>query len=197
MPKGDRDILKADPEDGTTPVANLLLEGLAIAKLTSRERAAMLFLIRRTYGWSINGNRLKEDVIPLATWVKVLQVGDTSRASKILTDLENKKLIHRKLLGPGKSYSYSINTTLASWDNCLNMQLLSDIATLALPKRTRVALSQNATPIATNLATVKEKEINNKESNIYPNNNKNKQRKIIEDDPDKFIKGKYGHMVMR
>ncbi|MFC2011189.1 replication protein [Chloroflexota bacterium] len=56
MPKGDRKILKADPEDGTTPVANLLLEALVIAKLTSKERAACLFLIRRTYGWQINGS---------------------------------------------------------------------------------------------------------------------------------------------
>ena len=32
MPKGDKEKLKADPEDGTTPVANLLLEALISAK---------------------------------------------------------------------------------------------------------------------------------------------------------------------
>ncbi len=33
MPKGDKYKLKADPEDGTTPIANLFLEAVAIAKL--------------------------------------------------------------------------------------------------------------------------------------------------------------------
>lgn len=74
MPKGDRAMLKADPEDGTTPVANLLLEALVVARLTSKERAALLFLIRRTYGWYIGGARLKSDIIPLTTWAKVLQI---------------------------------------------------------------------------------------------------------------------------
>jgi len=38
MPKGDRQELKADPEDGTTPISNLLLEALAIAKLSGKEK---------------------------------------------------------------------------------------------------------------------------------------------------------------
>jgi hypothetical protein len=45
MTKGDRAILKADPDDGTTPIANLLLEALVVAKLTSKERASVLLLI--------------------------------------------------------------------------------------------------------------------------------------------------------
>ena len=51
MSKGDREILKADPEDGTTPIANLLLEAIAIAKLTGREKGILLLLCRKTYGW--------------------------------------------------------------------------------------------------------------------------------------------------
>lgn len=166
MPKGDREIGKADPEDGTTPIANLLLEALIIANLTSKERAAILFLIRRTYGWLINGKRLKEDAIDLTTWAKILQVKDNTRASKILSTLEDKGAIKRELIGPGKGYIYTINTTVANWNNCLNQQLLSEMATLALPKRTRVVLSQKTTPSATKLASEKEKikEILNKEN---------------------------------
>lgn len=54
MPKGDREKLKADPEDGTTPIAHLLLEAFSIANLTKKELQAVLFLMRRTYGWLIN-----------------------------------------------------------------------------------------------------------------------------------------------
>ena len=36
MPKGDRERLKADPDDGTTPIANLLLEAAIMAKVTSK-----------------------------------------------------------------------------------------------------------------------------------------------------------------
>ncbi len=46
MPKGDKAILKADPDDGTTPVSNLLLEALAIAKLSGMEKGALAYLWR-------------------------------------------------------------------------------------------------------------------------------------------------------
>lgn len=178
MPKGDREILKADPEDGTTPVANLLLEALIVAQLTSKERAAALFLIRRTYGWQINGNRLKSDVIPLADWAKVLSVKDNCRASRILTSMEKKGLIIRRSLGPGKSYVYSINTSIANWNNCINKQGLSQMTTLVLPKMTRVVLSQMTTPSDTILASEKEKvnKILNKE---YQNIDKQQEPTLI------------------
>ena len=195
MPKGDREILKADPEDGTTPIANLLLEALIVANLTSKERAAVLFIIRRTYGWHINGNRSKADVIPLKTWVKVLQVKDTTRTSRILSGLEKKQVIQRESLGPGKSYVYTINTTVANWDNCLNVQLLSEMTTLALPQMTRVVLSQKTTPNVANSALLKEILNKSKGNNTYPYKYRNKR--ICSDDPDKYIKGKYGHMVKR
>ena len=38
MPKGDRDILKADLEDGYTPIANLILEALALAKMSGVQK---------------------------------------------------------------------------------------------------------------------------------------------------------------
>ena len=156
MPKGDKDILKADPEDGTTPIANLLLEALAIAKLTGKEKGAVLYLWRVTYGWQVNGERLKERDISLSTWSKVFQA-DEAKASKILSGLAAKGILLRRSLGPGKSYSYSMNTRVAEWDKgCLNRQGLSNIARQGLPKPTRVALPKKAVPTATELGSSKE-----------------------------------------
>jgi len=38
--KGDREILKADTDDGYTTVANLLLEALAMAKMTGVQKVS-------------------------------------------------------------------------------------------------------------------------------------------------------------
>ena len=48
MPKGDRLKLKADPEDGTTPISNLLLEAVAMTKLPGLQTRAILYLWRKT-----------------------------------------------------------------------------------------------------------------------------------------------------
>lgn len=268
MPKGDQDILKADPEDGTTPIANLLLEALAIAKLTGKEKGAVLYLWRVTYGWLVNGKRLKEREISLSTWSKVFQT-DEAKASKILSGLANKNILLRNYLGPGKSYSYSMNTRVADWDKgCLNRQGLSEIARQGLSKTTRVALSKTTIPPATKLVSPKEsikkvlkkgssstdittkkelnlademteiatlyeaeigkitpfvaQELNEAMQNYLPAWIKNaikeavKQNKrkwnyikgilrnwkdnpgaIRNDDPNKYVRGKYGHMVRR
>lgn len=155
MPKGDREILKADPEDGTTPIANLLLEAIAIAKLTGKEKGAILFLCRRTYGWGCGLNRLKEAEIPLGAWANILHA-DTSKASTIISGLVKKQIFKREFAGPGMGYTYSINTRVAEWGNgCLNRQLLSDLARQPLPKKAREQLSKTTTPLATSLATPK------------------------------------------
>ena len=60
MAKGDREILKADLDDGYTPLANLILEALAMAKMSGVQKGLCMFLFRRTYGWGI-----KEDEITL------------------------------------------------------------------------------------------------------------------------------------
>lgn len=155
MPKGDRGILKADPEDGTTPIANLLLEAVAIAKLTGKEKGAILFLCRRTYGWGVGLNRLKEAQIPLSSWASILN-GDISKASTVLSGLVKKQIFKREFAGPGRGYTYSLNTRVAEWGNgCLNRQLLSELGRQQLPKTTRQQLLKMTTPVATNLATGK------------------------------------------
>lgn len=175
MPKGDKEILKADPEDGTTPIANLLLEALAVAKLTGKEKGAVLYLWRVTYGWCIAGTRLKEQVVPLRRWAEVLGT-DKSKASTILTGLVRKNVLERKLLGAGKGYSYSMNTRVAEWDNsCLNRERLSEIAKQPFPKKATVPLPKTTTPTDTELASGKETIKKYKESNIDKDRDKAKE----------------------
>jgi len=167
MPKGDREILKADPEDGTTPIANLLLEALIVARLTSKERAAILFLVRRTYGWQVNGVRLKEAKIPFSEWKLALST-DAAHTSTLLAGLETKCIIKRRYVGPtgtDRGYYYSINTMVAEWSNsCLNQQLLREMAIIKLPRTERKVLPKTVTSLATNShALNKDKEILNKD----------------------------------
>jgi phage replication O-like protein O len=175
MPKGDRQELKADPEDGTTPISNLLLEALAIAKLSGKEKGAVLYLWRVTYGWQVEGARLKEQEIPLRTWGLVLQTSE-GQASRILSALIEKRVVTRVFLGAGKGYSYSMNTRVAQWHKgCGISQGLLEMTTL-LPQSgktnvksggcqkaqppsssTRQPPAESATPVASNLASFKER----------------------------------------
>ena len=165
MPKGDREILKADPEDGTTPIANLLLEALAIARLSGKEKGIILYLWRRTYGWEKDGKRLKEKTISLSEFGKVCD-SDTATVSKLLSGLVKRNILKRKFAGPGKGYSYSMNTRVGEWDKgCINHQLLKELSTQGLSKSSIQQLSKNTTPPDTNSRLLnKDKEILKKES---------------------------------
>jgi len=167
MPQGDKEILKADPEDGTTPIANLLLEALAVAKLTGKEKGVLLYLWRATYGWCKAGARLKEREIPLSKWARVLQV-DESKASQILSRLVGKQIITRKYLGAGKSYVYSTNTRVAEWDkSCQIQQGLLEMNREVLPKTAREDLSKTTIVPDTKIAMPKEIIKENTKKNIY------------------------------
>lgn len=156
MPKGDIKQLKADPEDGTTPIANLLLEALALSTLSGREKSVVLYLWRMTYGWSVNGERLKERAIPLERWALVTG-GDKSYASAILSGLVSNKVIFRTFQGAGQGYVYSMNTRVGEWQNCgVNAEQLSNCRTEQLSKHGTVGLSKHGTPPATDLLSPKE-----------------------------------------
>jgi phage replication O-like protein O len=155
MPKGDKYILKADPEDGTTPISNLLLEAVAMAKLSGLQKGAILYLWRQTYGWQSRGSRLKERKIPLSAWVRALNA-TKARVSEALNGLVAKNIFRRVQAGNWQGYTYSMNTDVSKWDhNCIDTELLSKTATVAqngtVPKRETVAqkgdgtVSQNGT----------------------------------------------------
>lgn len=129
MPKGDRFKLKADPEDGTTPIANLLLEAVAMAKISGLQKGAILYLWRKTYGWSdANGQRLKESKIPLAEWARALDSA-TPRCSSALSELEEKGILKRRMADAWGGYFYSINTDITEWNShSVNLTKLSESA---------------------------------------------------------------------
>jgi phage replication O-like protein O len=183
VPKGDRAIGKADPLDGTTPVANLLLEALAMAHLSGAEKGAVLFLWRRTYGWQDGNKRKTEDEISLPEWAAALDT-NVRYAAKVLNGLVGKRVIQRTDLGKGKGYRYSMNTRVDQWDkSCLNGQELSERYSQGLSKKYRPLMSEKAIPIDTNLAMAKEsinKEI--KERNQAPKRSPdplNRLRKLV------------------
>jgi len=130
MPKGDRFKLKADPEDGTTPIANLLLEAVAMAKISGLQKGAILYLWRRTYGWADGDKRVKERKIALSEWLHALD-STKARVSSALSDLEGKNIIKRRTTDQWGGYYYSINTNVASWNSdCINLARLSEMITV-------------------------------------------------------------------
>ncbi len=135
MPKGDRLKLKADPEDGTTPVANLLLEAVAMSHISGLQKGAIIFLWRKTYGWQgKDGKRLKEAKITLGEWMKSLD-RDKSRISKALIELEDMNIIRRRVIDIWNGYYYSLNTDISSWNSeSINLAKLSEtVGVLQLP----------------------------------------------------------------
>jgi len=110
MPKGDREIFKADCEDGYTRIANLLLEALALARLNGVQKGICLFLFRRTYGW----NR-SQDAISLEEFAEAC---GSSRPyiSRQLNELIRKNIICRLAYQPGKKSVYAFVTCIAAWD---------------------------------------------------------------------------------
>ena len=115
MPKGDRDILKADPEDGTTPISNLLLEAVATVPLSGIEKGAVLALWRQTYGWTNGGGgRHTEAKLAANDWGRMLNTHPTY-ANKVVRGLVQKSVFLSTDLGKGKGYIYSINTRVNQW----------------------------------------------------------------------------------
>lgn len=129
MPKGDKDVLKADLEDGYTPIANLILEVLAMARMSGVQKGICLFLFRRTYGWGI-----KEDEISLKEFAEAVD-SSSSYVSKQLKQLIKWNVIVRTSYNPGKTPTYTFNTRVADWDKgCVNIQGLNKCAIQGLYK---------------------------------------------------------------
>ncbi|MHB1418714.1 MAG: replication protein [Bacillota bacterium] len=143
MPKGDREKLKADIEDGTTPMAHLLLEALAMAKLNGTQKGLILFLARRTYGWTKDRDtkeKFKEDTITLSEWADACDI-DEPYASRMIRDLIKMRVIVQKGGGNGKAGTYSLNTKVDDWDEgCINIQGLYERTKVGLYIHTKVRL---------------------------------------------------------
>jgi len=168
VPRGDRERLKADCEDGFTKIANLILEAMALSKLNGTQKGICLFLWRRTYGWNHS-----EDAVSLAEFAAACGTTKTY-VSRQVTDLINKNIIRRVSYQPGKTPVYTFETSVADWDqSCLEPQALSknikqglyECATDELPKKIThntpqiPAVSVKSKPLKTIRKTVKKQEI--------------------------------------
>jgi phage replication O-like protein O len=139
MPQGDRNILKADIEDGYGKVANLLIEALAYSKLNGVQKGICLFIVRRTYSWG-----KKDDEIPLKDIAHACNTSE-SYISKQLTRLIDWNVVSRTNYQPGKTPTYSINTRVVQWyKGCIDVQGLNECARKGLYKCTREGLHKCA-----------------------------------------------------
>ncbi len=175
MPKGDRLKLKADPEDGTTPISNLLLEAVAMARISGLQKGAIIYLIRCTYGWvGKDGKREKEAKITLGDWVKALDK-NKSRISKALGELCDMNILTRRVADVWGGYYYKLNTDISKWNsNSINLSKLAEVVTVAhLP-----TVSENATVDINNNSSHKQQQLvktttvdNNKDATVGENDN--------------------------
>jgi len=140
MPRGDREIFKADCDDGFTRIANLILEALALVKLNATQIGICLFLLRRTYGWNRG-----EDAISLGDFAAAC---GTSKPyiSRQLADLLQKNIIRRLFYAPGKTPVYAFASSIAAWnDACIDLQALSDNAEQGIYECSLEGLSDQTT----------------------------------------------------
>ncbi|SDX90249.1 replication protein [Tepidimicrobium xylanilyticum] len=119
----DKEVLKAELEDGYGRIANLLLEALSMFKLNGKQMSICLFIMRRTYSWG-----KKSDEITLKEFASACDSSETYM-SKQLKQLIDWKVVKRKNYSPGKVPEYEINTRVEEWDKgCINVQgLLKNI----------------------------------------------------------------------
>lgn len=98
-------------EDGFTPVANPIMEALARTQLSGYEWRVLLFLLRKTYGWS-----KKSDDIPLSQFVD----GTGIRKKHIInaiTRLVQKRIIFKSgtEIRTRKAGTYEFNKHFGEW----------------------------------------------------------------------------------
>lgn len=99
-------------ENGFTPIANELMEVLASSKFTTREYKCLLFLLRKTYGYS-----KLEDAISLSQWVKGTGLYKID-VSRTLQRLAARSVIVATTSGSGRGAKtvYRFNKHYKQWD---------------------------------------------------------------------------------
>jgi phage replication O-like protein O len=178
MPKGDRDVLKADIEDGYGKIANLLMEALIISKMNGVQKSICLFIIRRTYFWGI-----KYDQITLNEFAEACDSSKTYISTQLNLLIE-KGVVLRKNYRPGKTPLYGINTRVTEWDKgFVNTKQLYEYITkglykcetLVLRKCERVHTDQ---PIETSIGLGEPKDIFKDSTTTITINDEQQEEKI-------------------
>lgn len=98
-------------EDGFTPVANPIMEALARTQLSGYEWRVLLFLLRKTYGWS-----KRSDVISLSQFVDGTGL-DRRHVARTIKSLVRKRIVavDSAKLGTSKMSTYTFNKHFGEW----------------------------------------------------------------------------------
>lgn len=94
-------------EEGFTPIANSIMEALARTQLSGYEWRVLLFLLRKTYGWS-----KKSDIISLGQFVDGTGL-DRRHVARTLKHLIEKRMCAK--LGTSKVSTYTFNKHFGEW----------------------------------------------------------------------------------
>jgi len=178
-------------ENGYTRLANELLDNIVRMPLTPYEFKVILFVIRKTDGYQKKMNNITNSQIVKGTGIY------KSNVSRTISKLLNRRMLIRigKLIGVQKDYELwlpklsqqiTIDTKVISQDNNDNNQLPGQMTKVISADNKKLSKQITKVISADNYTrSLKKKESINKRI-IY--------RSI---DPDKYIKGKHGHLVRR
>lgn len=102
-------------EDGHYfPIHNAIMETLAVARFTATEFRALMFLLRKTYGY-----QKKEDAISLTQWAEGTN-SDKGQIANVLAGLVRKQVIYCKLSDHArKGHTWGFNKYFEQWDAAL------------------------------------------------------------------------------
>ncbi len=96
-------------EDGYTRVANALLEALAGARLSGRELAVALAVVRLTYGYAKKADRISASQLASVTGIPARKIGE------LLKSLEAKSILVVERKGSGRIPTIQIDKRIAGW----------------------------------------------------------------------------------
>lgn len=118
MPKGDYQQLKADIEDGTVPIAHLLLEACSMAKLNGVAKGLVMFIWRRTYGWVDEGKRKhKDDRITLAEFAQATGSAKTYVSTQLKLLVKSGVILESVDPDNARYKRYGMNTEISEWSS--------------------------------------------------------------------------------
>ena len=189
-------------ENGHTRIANELLEALARIHLSQYESQIIFFILRKTYGFQKKMDRLTTSQIVEGTGIL------KSNVTRTVKQLTNRRITIKvgQLIGIQKDYELwlprlSLQITSISkvipTDNYNDTEPLSEQITKEASQEI-TGVSQEITKVISPLVTQKKKETIQKKPYKRNNDiNRPKRRVYAPPDPDKYIKGRYGHLVRR
>ena len=167
-------------EDGHTRIANEILDNMARIYLPPNQWQVLVVVIRRTYGF-----QKKVD------WIANCQIVEAtglvkSTVSRALHRLEERGLITRN----GKNIGFQKDWEQWKVSNAANCEKLAIRKQKLADRKPELAILP--TKVSSPRVTQKKKENIQKK---YYKRNRDAQKNVI--DPNKFIQGKYGHLVKR